>query len=130
MHHTLFLVFNHKLTQLQELDARKSLGVDRIVPLPEDIQAAWSDIPPDAPEIRLYLEPVMQWLKTQAVRGDYVLIQGDFGACCLMAVFSNECGFVPIYSTTLRKVVEEQLPDGTVRLTHHFQHRRFRRYGA
>jgi 2-methylisocitrate lyase-like PEP mutase family enzyme len=38
----LFLLFNHRLTSVQEADALASLGVGRIVAPPEAIQHLWS----------------------------------------------------------------------------------------
>ena len=63
-------------------------------------------------------------------KGDYILIQGDFGACFLMVQFAFEKGFIPIYSTTEREAVETHGEDGSVSLTHRFKHRIFRRYGG
>lgn len=126
----LFLLFNHSITPTQESDARASLGVSEIVPPPDEIKTLWRQIPPDLPEISAYLLPVRQWLKTSASPGDYVLIQGDFGACCLMTDFAFRQGLVPVYSTTRREMSEILEADGSIRLTHRFDHRIFRRYGV
>ncbi len=126
---TLFLIFNHQFTEKQEGHARMTLGVERIVTLPEDLLELWSQIPPDLPALSGYLEPLQTWLLANTGRGDFVLIQGDFGACHLMVEFAMQYGLVPIYSTTRREAQEEQQADGTVKLTHHFEHRRFRKYG-
>jgi hypothetical protein len=125
----LFLIFNHHFTPAQEADARASLGVDRIVVMPDEIRRVWSNVPPDLPEINEYLAPVREWLSRNAAAGDYVLIQGDFGATCLMVASALEEGFAPVYSTTSREAVEEHQPDGSVRMTHRFRHVRFREYG-
>jgi hypothetical protein len=127
---TLFLLFNHQFTPFQETDARTSLGVDPIVSLPPDLQALWSNIPPELPGVKEYLDPVRDWLAALARTGDFVLIQGDFGACRLMVNFSLDQGLIPLYSTTERQAMEEHRPDGSVKLVHHFQHRIFRRYGV
>jgi hypothetical protein len=126
---TLFLIFNHHFTPAQEADARASLGVDRIVVMPDEIRRVWGNVPPDLPEIREYLAPVCKWLTENAKTGDYVLIQGDFGATYLMVGFVMERGFIPVYSTTVREAIEEHQPDGSVRMTHRFRHVRFREYG-
>jgi hypothetical protein len=59
-----------------------------------------------------------------------VLIQGDFGATFLMVNFAFEKGLIPIHSTTEREATEELQPDGSVRLSHRFLHKRFRKYGG
>ena len=125
---SLFLIFNHTFTDDQKGDAMVSLGIDRILDMPPDHKMIWSDIPPDLPTIEEYLEPIQTWLKINARKDDFVLIQGDFGACYVMVNYAFRMGLIPIYSTTQREMKEEVLEDGSVRLTHHFQHRIFRRY--
>lgn len=125
---TLFLIFNHTFTTIQKEDALISLGVDRIVDMPDDYKKIWRTIPPDLKSIDEYLEPVQAWLRLNSKRGDFVLIQGDFGACYIMVNYAFKIGLIPLYSTTERKFKEEVLKDGSVRLTHQFRHRIFRRY--
>ncbi len=127
---TLFLIFNHTITPEQERAARAQLGVEELISLPPELQGLWSQIPPDLPELMPYLEPLRQWLARVRRPGDYVLIQGDFGATYLMVNFALEQGLIPLYATTRRQAVEEHLPDGTVKLVHHFQHQMLRRYGV
>ena len=126
----LFLLFNHKLTAVQVEDARSSLGVEEIVALPEDLDRTWRRVPPELSEISAYLDPVKEWLSGHAEGGDYLLIQGDFGACYLMVRFAFEKGYVPVYSTTEREAVEEHMAGDAVRLGHIFRHKRFRKYGG
>lgn len=126
----LLLILNHRITAAQEADARTSLGVDRIVEMPESLAALWSQIPPDLETIESFLKPVQSWLSESASPGDYVLIQGDFGACYLMVTFAFSKELVPVYSTTSREALENHYPDGTVEVSHKFKHRLFRRYGA
>jgi hypothetical protein len=129
MSRSLFLIFNHQFTPEQKEDARSELGVHKIVTLPEDLRRLWSDIPPCEPEIKSFLNPIETWLSTQAQKGDYVLIQGDFGGCFIMVNFSLAHSLIPIYSTTERMAIEEGQSNGAVKVTHHFQHQIFRRYG-
>jgi hypothetical protein len=126
---TLYLIFNHTFTPAQEADARASLGVGKIETMPAAVGAVWGDVPADAPSVFHHLAPVRDWLRNSARPGDHVLIQGDFGACYLMARFAFDNGFHPIYATTRREATEETQPDGSVRLTHRFRHVRFRWYG-
>lgn len=126
----LFLIFNHTMTARQKQDARNSLAVDHFVDLPADLKAMWRQVPADLEAIDGYLAPIKAWLRGHGEKGDYVLIQGDFGACFIMAAFAMELGLAPIYSTTEREAVEEHGEDGTVKISHQFRHRIFRRYGA
>ena len=125
----LFVIFNHRVTKLQEEDAVRSLGVQRIIELPPHLKEIWSDIPPDLPAISEFVEPVMEWLASNAKANDFVLVQGDFGACFLMVNFALQKSLIPVYSTTGRDATEEYGEDGSVLLTHRFEHRMFRRYG-
>jgi len=127
---SLYLIFNHRLTFEQEQAARESLGVDQTISLPSELKDLWSDIPPDIPSLTHYLNPIQDWLSIQAEKNDYVLIQGDFGACYLMVNFAFEHGLIPIYSTTQRHAVEEHNPDGSVKLVRQFRHQIFRKYGV
>ena len=129
MAENLFLIFNHQLTREQEADALGGLGTRRIIELPADLRELWGDIPPDLPALGEYLVPFREWLTSEAEPGDFVLVQGDFGACYILVSFALALGCVPIYSTTRRVASEEMQNDGSIRLVHHFEHRMFRRYG-
>ena len=124
----LFLLFSHALTDEQEQDARASLGVEEVVALPEALQQRWSNVPPDLASIREHLQPVLDWLGEQARPGDYVLIQGDFGAVHRAVGFALAQGLTAIYATTARRVKETRRPDGRVESMRVFQHVRYRRY--
>lgn len=125
----LFLLFNHTLTALQVESARSSLGVKKIIEPPSELRVLWRQIPPDIAGITGYLNPVKQWLTEDANESDYVLIQGDFGACFILVNFAFERGLIPIYSTTRREAVEEHNPDGSVNMVHRFRHQVYRKYG-
>jgi hypothetical protein len=124
----LYLVFNHQLTETQAKAAVTQLKIRRIYSLPDGLQALWSQVPPDIPELAPYLSPVIHWLKIQANPFDHVLIQGDFGACYILVQEAFQLELIPIYSTTQRKAIEEPGPEGAVRLTHEFKHVMFRKY--
>jgi len=123
----MFLLFSHTLTQEQKEDAKISLGVGEFVKLPQDLQELWSNIPPDIKDINPYLEPIEAWLKENIQKGDYALVQGDFGATCKIATFAKEQGAKAVYATTKRNV-EEKLLNGKVIKTSVFKHIIFREY--
>lgn len=125
----LLLLFNHTLTAMQEEDARKSLGVGEIILPPRHVNELWSQIPPDVGKLAALLAPINTWLDDAATVGDYVLIQGDFGACYIMVQYAVENDLIPVYSTTCRDAVEKHRADGTVEIVHAFRHVCFRRYG-
>lgn len=126
----LLLLFNHEPTGLQLEDAARSLGVSRVEHPPEPLRFLWKAVPPDLESIRGYLEPIADWLSSKGCPGDFILIQGDFGATWLMVNSALEKGLVPIYSTTARVAIEETGEDGSINLLHRFKHVRFRKYGV
>lgn len=125
---TLFLLFNHRLTPDQETDATQSLGVTECIYLPETLQPLWSQVPPEAESLVAYLEPLRLWLSEQARAGDYVLVQGDYGATYLMVQQAFRLGLIPVHGTTARQTLEQVQPDGSVKIERVFRHARFREY--
>lgn len=125
----LYLLFNHQITAAQRNMAKSQLAVSEIHCPPEELQQLWANLPPEATSLSPLLQPVYAWLGSVARGGDFVLVQGDFGACYLVAAYCLARGFVPIYSTTHRCAEEQRLEDGTIRLTHRFSHVIFRQYG-
>ena len=126
---SLFVVMNHRITDAQVKDAAQTLGVEKIVNMPENLKKVWENIPPELPEIRHLLVPFEKWLEGAARKNDVVLIQGDFGVCYLMVNLVLKKGLVPVYATTKREVVEVPQADGSVRTERHFRHVMFRKYG-
>ncbi len=125
----LILIFNHTITPVQEEQAKEELGVENIVVPPQDIRTLWTAVPPAAEALVPFLQPVVSWLDQNVNKGDFVLIQGDFGACYLMVQHALKKEYIPVYSTTERKAVERQLTDGGIQVTHTFRHVYFRKYG-
>lgn len=123
----MILLFSHKLTEEQELDARESLDVEEFEVLDDDLQKLWSNVPSDLESVDDYLEPVREYLRDNVASGDIVLIQGDFGATFAMVSFVNSLGAVAVYATTKRDVVEREI-DGKIVKTSVFEHVRFRAY--
>lgn len=125
----LILLFSHRLTQIQSAAAEQQLNIEKIIEPPAEIVEIWRSIPPEEERLQPVLTPVYEWLDGVAAPGDYILIQGDFGACYLLVRYCLNKGCVPVYSTTERKAQENHLASGQVELTHIFQHVKFRLYG-
>jgi len=123
-----FLLFSHQLTPQQIEELENSFMVDKIVYLPKKLQDVWSNIPPELPAIKDYLQDIFLWLKGNSNPGDLVLVQGEFGAVFQVVNFCFKEGLVPIYATTKREVAEEILDDGTVQVSRKFSHVRFREF--
>lgn len=123
------ILFNHILTEEQGKDAIDVLQVKEFCYPPAGIGLIWKAIPPEAHELRPLLEPVFQWIDETASAGDYLLVQGDFGATWMVVEHAMKKGIVPVYSTTERRASEKIDADGTVHAVHEFRHVRFRQYG-
>lgn len=124
----LFLLFSHTLTPEQEREIEKKLKVGFITPLPTDIQKIWSNIKPKGDLDIKSLDLITDWLEDFATMGDFVLIQGEFGATHYLVDFCFDAGLIPIYATTKRDYEEKTNSDGTVERKHIFKHVNFRRY--
>ena len=125
---TMFILLNHDISAHQKQDA-KNYGISRFVPLPPGLQELWGNIPAGTATVDDILPPVKLWLSENAVPGDFVLIQGDFGACWIMINFALQMKVVPVYATTDRRAVETRQPDGSIKTVREFKHVRLRKYG-
>ena len=121
------LIFSHELTLAQKEDAKKSLGVEEFIKLPQNLQDLWSNIPPELEDLEEYLKPLREYLNTILEKDDFALVQGDFGATCKISSFVKSIGATPIYATTRRDVEEREI-NGKIVKTSVFEHIRFRRF--
>ncbi len=122
----LFVLLSHDLSEEQKKEAYENLHVKEILNPPLELRNLWASIPPQAESIRPYLSPIFKWL-SEAKEGDYVLVQGDFGAVFLVADYAFRRALIPIYATTRRLHTEEKKGE-QVRMVKIFHHARFRRY--
>ncbi len=126
---SLYLLFSHEFTDNQKKDARENLNVNNIKNLPDKLQKLWSNIPPEIEDLTDYLSPLITWLSEKICQGDYILVQGEFGAVFMIVDWAKKNNITAIYSTTERK--SKEIKDGdqikTIKL---FEHKRFREYRA
>lgn len=126
----MYLLFNHTISPEQEREARQVLGIHAIHEPPANIRALWAGIPPGPDSLRPVLAPVFSWIESTIQPGDFLLVQGEFGATCLVVRHARQLGIIPIYATTRRQAEEQRLADGSIRLVHTVRHVRFREYGS
>ena len=126
IYRSIFLLFSHKLTDSQ-IEELKSNGITSFVYLPHSLQILWSNVPPDLKELKGYLKPIIEWLKANAKEGDWVLVQGDFGAVFIVVDFCFQNGLVPVYATTERIAIEKVENGRTIKVSQ-FSHVIFRKY--
>lgn len=126
---TLYLLFNHTLTSEQEENAYSSLGVERIVYMPDNILAIWKNISPQKKYLKDLLYPIYAYMFNVCKKGDYILVQGDFGVTYQIVQKAFSLKLKPIYATTQRTSVEKSV-DGKSIKTSVFEHVIYRAYGA
>lgn len=126
----LILVFSHEISIEQKDDAVREFGITDFIAMPNEIKQLWGNIPPQLEGLKEYVCKIEEWLLKVAKTGDYILIQGDYGATFILVQFSFENGFVPVYATTKRKAIEKLFDNGEVRIERVFKHVRFRKYGG
>lgn len=123
----MFVIFSHKLTNTQIEDAKKSLRVSKFIHLPKELQDLWSNVD-QSQNINDFLLPIKKFIAKNYKEGDYVLIQGDFGATCNLVTFCKNLNLKAIYSTTLRKCKEKVKENGEVEKISYFSHISYKEY--
>lgn len=123
----MFLLFSHKLTKKQELDAKNSLNIEGFIALPKELQELFSSTPSNIESLNDYLKPFKEFLKENAKKDDVVLVQGDFGLTFSLVLFAKRLGLKTVYATT-KRVVQEHLEGDKLIKKSIFEHERFREY--
>lgn len=125
---SMFFVFNHTILPVQERDARDNLGVEHLYELPQELKIVWEKIPPENDDILSVVSPIIAWLDSHSLPGDYVLVQGDFGATFLVVGWALKHDRIPVYATTRRIFESRRDESGAVVNVHRFEHVRYRKY--
>lgn len=123
----MFLLFSHKLTEIQKEDAINSLNVENFIFLPEKLQNYWSNVDTVSYDEENFNE-IMAYLKKESNIGDYALIQGEWGFVYNAVNYCKKIGIIPIYSTTEREVKEIHKDDGSVEKISIFKHVVYKKY--
>lgn len=124
----MLLAFSHKLTKIQREDAKVNLGIEEFIYLPPELQSIWSNIDPNLEYIENELNEIIQWIDESASEGDYILIQGDFGATYHLVEYCKSKDLRPVYSTTKREAIETKKDNNTIVLSHKVSHIKYREY--
>lgn len=121
---TLFILLNHELTDAQKSEAKERFDIENFVNITNE---KWSNIPPDMDNINEFLSEFAFTLKSNAKKGDYLFIQGDFGATYALVRFALNLGIIPIYATT-KRILVEAIENGVKIIKKSFIHERFREF--
>jgi len=122
------LLFSHTLTDAQKEDISNSLKVEKSYKLPSKLQEQWSQVPAKKGlDFMEYLLPIKEFLEETLEKGDYLLIQGEFGATYHMVEYAKSRAYIPVYSVNER-VSREYIEEGIVKKYAEFKHEFFREY--
>ena len=121
---TLFILLNHNLTDAQKSEAEKRFDIENFVNITNE---KWSNIPPEVDNISEFLSEFALSLKSNAKKGDYLFIQGDFGATYALVRFALNLGVTPIYATT-KRISVESIENGAKIIKKSFIHEQFREF--
>ena len=121
---TLFILLNHALTDAQKSEAKERFNIEKFVNITNE---KWSNVPPQMDNLSDFLSEFALTLKSNAKKGDYLFIQGDFGATYALVRFAINLGITPIYATT-RRISVEVIENGEKIIKKSFIHERFRAF--
>lgn len=121
-----FCLLNHTLTQKQLDELKQRFGSSEVVYPEESLSSRWAQIPPEESNADI-IASVVSWLKRNAERGDFFIVQGEFGSTFTLVDFALKNALVPLYATT-RRVAKEFRSGETVRREYVFEHVCFKEY--
>lgn len=123
-----FFVFtSHRPNEDQESEIINRFNAN-IIFLSDELQKLWSNVIPEDEFDISWALPFFNFLKTNSNNEDVVWVQGEPGISHILALFCNENGLIPVYSTTKRYFKSEVMEDGTSKNIHYFKHINFRKY--
>ena len=101
----LIIIFSHKLTDIQEEDAYKSLMVQDFIYLPENLQRQWSNIDPEKHNVDEEVNAVLEWVDKTTSKDDIILLQGEPGATFKLVNQLKNRGFFIVFRQTKEKLL-------------------------
>lgn len=116
-------VSNHVLTEVQLDDLRVNWDVDRVIELPDDLKAAWSNLTPD--NYRDVCDKILEFsYRCNDTKAVFIHLAGFPAAVNYIAKEHPGC----IYAYSERTSTDIPQPDGTVKKVSVFNHKGFYRY--
>lgn len=121
------VLMSHDMSEIQKNDAYENLKVTQIIKAPTQIKEIWGNVDPISDLDISKLNNVTSWIKNISQKGDYVLVQGEFGATFYIVDYCFKNGLIPVYATSIRRV--EEIRQGEKVLTNRvFVHEGYRKY--
>jgi len=106
----IILLFSHTLTEPQVKELKEDWNCEEIVYMPTELKNNWMDVTDDVD-----ISQFQKFLLENLQKGDYVLIQGEWGLTYNMINFAKENNFIPLYAGTTRKVTEHKEGDKVIK---------------
>ena len=128
MEKSFIVLTNHEITDMQRKEAMSQFGCTKIITPPDKVRYFWANVPPEGELEETGIEDVIRFLESSSQTGDYVHVQGEFGATFFTVDYCFKTGLIPVYSTSERVYDERINRDGSVERYHNFKHIRFRMY--
>ena len=121
------VLMSHDMSDIQKNDAYENLKVAEIIEAPAEIKAIWGNVDPISDLDISKLDKVISWIKNISEKGDYILVQGEFGATFYIVDYCFKSDLIPVYATSIRRV--EETREGDRVLTNRvFVHEGYRQY--
>lgn len=121
------VLMSHDMSDIQKNDAYENLKVTEIIEAPSEIKAIWGNVDPISDLDISKLDKVISWIKNISEKGDYILVQGEFGATFYIVDYCFKSNLIPVYATSIRRV--EETREGDRVLTNRvFVHEGYRQY--
>lgn len=120
-------LLNHELTEKQRIELSNGYAVDEILVPPPALKTLWASIPTGESLSRSIFSPIVHWLGDTSRSGDYLVIQGEFGATFFLIEYAFAQHLIPLHSVTKRIAQETRVAEIVYR-SYVFEHIRFRRY--
>ncbi len=115
---------SHTITETQKKDAKENYGIEKFIIVDNSL---WKQIPVTVDKISPILKHLIEFIANKCNNGDYLFVQGDFGATYLMVNFAFKNGLIPVYATSKREVKEELNGEQVISIRS-FKHICFREY--
>lgn len=120
-----FCLLNHQLTRKQVGELETIFHSEEILYPSTELSAMWSQIDPEK-DTNEIVQKVIDWLAVTQ-KGDFLIVQGEFGTTFKLVDYALKNGLVPIYATT-RRVAKEVRDGERIHREYIFEHVCFKRY--
>ena len=121
-----YCLLNHTLTEAQLAELKQRYHSTQVVYPPEEISAAWSQLPPGLTYDTNVIKAVLYWLK-DAEPGDTVVIQGEAGSTFILVDYLLSHDLIPLHAVSRRVSADEHVGE-MVKKSLIFKHVCFRPY--